>query len=51
MYNIAKTSKGEILVFFNEIFDALAKVQRPHREAGDGEGTDEISSQQIPNSL
>lgn len=26
MYNIAKTSKGEILPFFNEVFDALAKV-------------------------
>lgn len=26
MYNIAKTSKGEILAYFNEIFDALAKV-------------------------
>jgi len=26
MYNIAKTSKGEILPFFNNVFDALAKV-------------------------
>lgn len=26
MYNIAKVAKGEILLFFNEIFDALAKV-------------------------
>lgn len=26
MYNIAKTSKGEILPFFNEVFDALAKL-------------------------
>jgi len=29
MYNIAKTSKGEILPFFNEVFDALAKVMIP----------------------
>lgn len=27
MYNIAKTSKGEILPFFNDVFDALAKVR------------------------
>lgn len=26
MYNIAKVAKGEILLFFNEIFDALSKV-------------------------
>jgi vacuole morphology and inheritance protein 14 len=26
MYNIAKVSKGEILVYFNPIFDALSKV-------------------------
>lgn len=26
MYNIAKVAKGEVLLFFNEIFDALAKV-------------------------
>ncbi|CAN6667447.1 vacuole morphology and inheritance protein 14 [Trichomonascus vanleenenianus] len=26
MYNIAKVSKGEILVYFNEIFDALCKL-------------------------
>ncbi|KAJ5989882.1 hypothetical protein N7522_010089 [Penicillium canescens] len=26
MYNIAKVAKGEILLFFNEIFDALAKL-------------------------
>lgn len=29
MYNIAKVAKGEILVFFNEVFDALCKVSRP----------------------
>lgn len=28
MYNIAKVAKGEILVFFNDIFDALCKVSR-----------------------
>jgi hypothetical protein len=27
MYNIAKVAKGEVLLFFNEIFDALAKVR------------------------
>lgn len=26
MYNIAKVAKGEVLLFFNEIFDALSKV-------------------------
>ena len=26
LYNIAKVSKGEILVYFNEIFDSLSKV-------------------------
>ena len=26
MYNIAKVAKGEILVFFNDIFDSLCKV-------------------------
>ncbi|KAF8622054.1 hypothetical protein AX15_007205 [Amanita polypyramis BW_CC] len=26
LYNIAKVSKGEILVYFNEIFDALSKL-------------------------
>lgn len=26
MYNIAKVAKGEVLLFFNDIFDALAKV-------------------------
>lgn len=25
-YNIAKVCKGEILMYFNEIFDALSKV-------------------------
>lgn len=26
MYNIAKVAKGEVLLFFNDIFDALCKV-------------------------
>jgi vacuole morphology and inheritance protein 14 len=29
LYNIAKVSKGEILVYFNPIFDALSKVGHP----------------------
>lgn len=32
MYNIAKVAKGEILLFFNEIFDALSKVCSPQSE-------------------
>lgn len=27
MYNIAKVAKGEILIFFNDVFDALCKVR------------------------
>ena len=27
MYNIAKVAKGEILLYFNDIFDALCKVR------------------------
>jgi vacuole morphology and inheritance protein 14 len=26
MYNIAKVAKGEVLPYFNDIFDALCKV-------------------------
>ena len=29
MYNIAKVAKGEILLYFNEVFDALCKVYYP----------------------
>ncbi len=29
MYNIAKVAKGEILIYFNHIFDALCKVCHP----------------------
>ena len=32
MYNIAKVAKGEILLFFNEVFDALCKVRRLHND-------------------
>ena len=28
LYNIGKAAKGEILVYFNEIFDALSKVRK-----------------------
>lgn len=28
MYNIAKVAKGEVLRYFNSIFDALCKVRR-----------------------
>lgn len=30
MYNIAKVAKGEILVYFNSIFDQLCKVCLPN---------------------
>jgi vacuole morphology and inheritance protein 14 len=30
MYNIAKVAKGEILLYFNQVFDALCKVVGPH---------------------
>lgn len=33
MYNIAKVAKGEILPYFNEVFDALSKV-RPYFVSG-----------------
>ena len=26
MYNISKVAKGEVLLFFNDVFDALCKV-------------------------
>jgi hypothetical protein len=29
MYNIAKVAKGEVLPYFNDIFDALCKVTLP----------------------
>lgn len=31
MYNIAKVAKGEILPFFNQVFDSLSKVRREYR--------------------
>lgn len=33
MYNISKVAKGEILVFFNEVFDALCKVRHTAAKA------------------
>lgn len=27
LYNISKVAKGEILLFFNDVFDALCKVR------------------------
>jgi hypothetical protein len=30
MYNIAKVAKGELLLFFNDVFDALSKVVLSH---------------------
>jgi vacuole morphology and inheritance protein 14 len=32
MYNIAKVAKGEILVYFNQVFDALCKVRPIHNK-------------------
>ena len=32
MYNIAKVAKGEVLLFFNDVFDALCKVCREGKE-------------------
>lgn len=32
MYNIAKVAKGEILLFFNEVFDSLCKVRCMDRQ-------------------
>lgn len=37
MYNIAKVAKGEVLLFFNDIFDALCKVSM--RDCCFGRGT------------
>lgn len=45
LYNIGKVAKGEILLYFNEIFDALCKVgpgyelSQPYRLALCGLGT------------
>ena len=40
MYNIAKVSKGEILVYFNPIFDALSKVRSAVPDCSLGEWSD-----------
>jgi len=34
MYNIAKVAKGEVLIYFNDIFDALCKVRRQQYAIG-----------------
>lgn len=34
MYNIAKVAKGEVLIYFNDIFDALCKVSQHGISAG-----------------
>lgn len=36
MYNIAKVAKGEILLYFNQIFDALSKVGIPRSHCSFG---------------
>lgn len=33
MYNIAKVAKGEILPYFNDVFDALSKVKKEKNSA------------------
>lgn len=38
LYNIAKVCKGEILVHFNGIFDALSKVSGCANPVGQGKG-------------
>lgn len=43
MYNIAKVAKGEILLFFNEIFDALSKVSAFSTYRPWGMSTDDVS--------
>lgn len=51
MYNIAKVAKGEILVYFNEVFDALTKVRAVQRPNGGGTlAKSRHSLQQIPSS-
>ena len=42
MYNIAKVAKGEILPFFNEVFDALSKVRLRNSSGGEFDVTDYI---------
>ena len=46
LYNIAKVSKGEILVYFNDIFDALSKVREAVSDAA--EAYTSISLRQTP---
>lgn len=48
MYNIAKVAKGEILIYFNSIFDQLCKVSEPLQGYRSGDADEEeCSSGQI----
>lgn len=51
LYNIAKVSKGEVLVYFNDIFDALSKVRWGHCLSLLLILQQSLSSQQIPSYL
>jgi len=57
LYNIAKVSKGEVLVYFNHIFDALSKAS-PHQRYFQGtyafcslQPTPNSQSRMVPNYL
>lgn len=49
MYNIAKVAKGEILIYFNHIFDALCKVRMDSLSDGGSYLTFLPSLEPIPN--
>lgn len=51
LYNIAKVSKGEILVYFNPIFDALSKVSVSLLCQMLPKSNNSTSSRQIPSCL
>ena len=52
MYNIAKVAKGEILLYFNEVFDALCKVRSRLEVIGLRKATYDVNSlPRIPSSL
>jgi vacuole morphology and inheritance protein 14 len=48
MYNIAKVSRGEILIYFNPIFDALSKVRTSYSRCIDYSTEPCLSYQRIP---
>ena len=50
MYNIAKVAKGEILLFFNEVFDALCKVRISMEKTTRGYADASFSLLPIPSS-